>query len=181
MLRWALRYLVVAIVVGALFAMLQGRDWTPVELAARDAIGDGDSQRTGRPRADRDDGDAGDLEQIIDAGPHGHFLVEAVVNGVPIDFMVDTGASHVVLSLQDARRLGFTPTNLHFTQKFQSANGTVRAAPVELRELRIGQLRLFDLEASVNGGPLPISLLGMSFLQHLSSYEVARGRLILRW
>ena len=73
------------------------------------------------------------------------------------------------------------PTELHFTQKFQSANGTVRAAPVALRELRIGQLRLFDLEASVNGGPLPISLLGMSFLQRLSSYEVARGRLILRW
>jgi aspartyl protease family protein len=100
---------------------------------------------------------------------------------VPVDFLVDTGASHVVLSLEDARRLGFTPDHLRFTQKFQSANGTVRAAPVALRELRIGQLRLFDLEASVNGGPLPISLLGMSFLQRLSSYEVARGRLILRW
>jgi clan AA aspartic protease (TIGR02281 family) len=57
----------------------------------------------------------------------------------------------------------------------------VRAAPVELRELRIGQLQLYDLEASVNGGPLPISLLGMSFLQELRSYEVADGRLILRW
>jgi aspartyl protease family protein len=181
MLRWAVRYLVVAVVAGASFAMLQGRDWAALELVARDVIGDGASQRAGRPRADRDDGEAGDLEQSIDAGPHGHFLVEAVVNGVPIDFMVDTGASHVVLSLQDARKLGFMPDHLQFTQKFQSANGTVRAAPVELRELRIGQLRLFDLEASVNGGPLPISLLGMSFLQRLSSYEVARGRLILRW
>lgn len=184
MLRWALRYLVVAMVAATLFAMLQGRDWTALELAARDVIGDGASQRPGRPSADRPDGvtgNAGDLQQIIEAGSHGHFLVEAVVNGVPVDFMIDTGASHVVLSLQDARRLGFTPDPLHFTQKFQSANGTVRAAPVELRELRIGQLRLFDLEASVNGGPLPISLLGMSFLQLLSSYEVARGRLILRW
>ena len=181
MLHWALRYLVVAIVAATLFATLQGRDWTALELAARDATGDGDSQRAGRPGAARPDGDAGDLEQIIDAGPHGHFLVEAVVNGVPVDFLVDTGASHVVLSLQDARRLGFTPDHLQFTQQFQSANGTVRAAPVALRELRIGQLRLFDLEASVNGGPLPISLLGMSFLQRLSSYEVARGRLILRW
>jgi aspartyl protease family protein len=181
MLRWAVRYLVVAIVAGALFAMLQGRDWAPVELAARDVVGERAGQPVGRARSHRDHGDAGDLEQVIDAGPHGHFLVEEVVNGVPIDFMVDTGASHVVLSLQDARKLGFTPTNLQFTQAFQSANGTVRAAPVELRELRIGQLSLFDLEASVNGGPLPISLLGMSFLQRLSSYEVARGRLILRW
>jgi clan AA aspartic protease (TIGR02281 family) len=179
MLRWAVRYLVVAIVAGAVFAMLQGRDWAPVELAARDVAGERASQPAGRARSHRDHGDAGDLEQVIDAGPHGHFLVEAVVNGVPIDFMVDTGASHVVLSLQDARKLGFT--QLQFTEEFQSANGTVRAAPVELRELRIGQLSLFDLEASVNGGPLPISLLGMSFLQRLSSYEVARGRLILRW
>jgi clan AA aspartic protease (TIGR02281 family) len=175
MLGWALRYLVVAVVAGAGFAMLQGREWSP-ELAARDPGG----ERAGRARA-VDEGDAGDLEQVIDAGPHGHFLVEAVVNGVPIDFMVDTGASHVVLRLQDARRLGFTPTNLDFSQRFQSANGIVRAAPVELRELRIGQLQLFDLEASVNGGPLPISLLGMSFLRRLSSYEVARGRLVLRW
>jgi clan AA aspartic protease (TIGR02281 family) len=179
MLRWAVRYLVVAVLAAASFASLQGRDWAPLELAARDAVGDG--QRASRARDDRDDGNGGDLEQSIEAGPHGHFLVEAVVNGVPIDFLVDTGASHIVLSVQDARKLGFTANQLQFTQQFQSANGTVRGAPVELRELRIGQLRLFDLEASVNGGPLPISLLGMSFLQRLSSYEVARGRLILRW
>jgi aspartyl protease family protein len=176
MLRWAVRYLVVAVLAGAGFAMLQEREWSP-ELAVRDADGE---EPAGRAPA-VDDGDAGDLEQVIDSGPHGHFLVEAVVNGVPIEFMVDTGASHVVLRQQDARRLGFTPANLDFSQRFQSANGIVRAAPVELRELRIGQLRLFDLEASVNGGPLPISLLGMSFLRRLSSYEVARGRLILRW
>jgi aspartyl protease family protein len=104
-----------------------------------------------------------------------------VVNGVPINFMVDTGASHVVLTIPDARRIGFTANDLEFTQEFQSANGTVRAAPVKLRELRIGQFSLYGLEASVNGGPLPISLLGMSFLQRLRSYEVADGRLILRW
>ena len=183
MLRWAVRYLMVAVVAGFLFATLQGRDRAVLELAARNAPGEAADQDTSRLRADSDDdvGDGGDLEQIVHAGPHGHFLVEAAVNGVPVEFMVDTGASHVVLTLEDARRLGFTPANLQFTQRFQSANGTVQAAPVELRELRIGQLRLFDLEASVNGGPLPVSLLGMSFLQRLSSYEVARGRLILRW
>jgi clan AA aspartic protease (TIGR02281 family) len=179
MLRWALRYLVIAVVAGVVFATLQGRDWRSVELAARDLIDD-DRSRTHASRSERDD-DGGDLEQIIYAGPHGHFLVEAVVNGEPIDFMVDTGASSVVLTLQDARKLGFTPNTLRFTQEFQTANGTVRAAPVDLRELRIGQLRVFDLEASVNGGPLAISLLGMSFLRSLDSYEVADGRLILRW
>lgn len=180
MLGWAFRYLLVAIAAAALFAMLQGRDWarlgTTAGVAARQVAGARSHQQASRERAD-----GGDLEQTIHAGPHGHFMVEAMVNGVPIDFMVDTGASHVVLTLEDARKLGLSPSNLSFTQQFQSANGLVRAAPVELREFRIGQFRLYDLEASVNGGPLPISLLGMSFLERLRSYEVARGRLVLRW
>jgi clan AA aspartic protease (TIGR02281 family) len=208
MLRWAVRYLVVAVVVAALFAILQGQGPDLLELAARDAGGDGAERRARHAPVDRDDDadaeadeeadaeaddeaeadaaeadddSAGDLEQIIEAGRHGHFLLKAVVNGVPINFMVDTGASHVVLTIPDARRIGFTANDLEFTQEFQSANGTVRAAPVKLRELRIGQFSLYGLEASVNGGPLPISLLGMSFLQRLRSYEVADGRLILRW
>jgi clan AA aspartic protease (TIGR02281 family) len=228
MLSWAVRYLVVAVAVAALFAMLQGRGSDLLELAARDASGDGAERRARHAETDRDhdaDGDAeayydtdaadsedeadydteaeddteaeadddaeddaaaeedgaGDLEQIIEAGPGGHFLLKAVVNGVPINFMVDTGASHVVLTIPDARRIGFTANDLEFTQEFESANGTVRAAPVKLRELRIGQFSVYGLEASVNGGPLPISLLGMSFLQRLDSYEVADGRLILRW
>jgi clan AA aspartic protease (TIGR02281 family) len=213
MLSWAVRYLVVAVVVAALFAILQGQGPDLLELAARDASGDGAERRARHADADRDhdadddteadydtdaaadteaedeadydteadDDSAGDLEQIIEAGPHGHFLLKAVVNGVPINFMVDTGASHVVLTIPDARRIGFTANDLEFTQEFESANGTVRAAPVKLRELRIGQFSVYGLEASVNGGPLPISLLGMSFLQRLSSYEVADGRLILRW
>jgi aspartyl protease family protein len=180
MLAWAVRYLVAAVVAGGLFAVLQGRDGPALEAAARRVVAeipDHDRQHAAPQRAD----EGGDLEEIIRAGPHGHFLVEAVVNGVPVDFMIDTGASHIVLALQDARKLGYGPGNLDFSQEFQSANGTVRAAPVELRELRVGQLQLYDVEASVNGGPLPISLLGMSFLQQLRSYEVAHGRLILRW
>jgi clan AA aspartic protease (TIGR02281 family) len=233
MLSWAVRYLVVAVVVAALFAMLQGQGSDLLELAARDAGGDGAERHVRHPDTDRgrdaddpeaeedteaaaytdgedeayydtdaaDDAEAeaeadydteaeeaeaeddsvSDLEQIIVAGPGGHFLLKAVVNGVPINFMVDTGASHVVLTIPDARRIGFTANDLEFTQEFESANGTVRAAPVKLRELRIGQFTVYGLEASVNGGPLPISLLGMSFLQRLRSYEVADGRLILRW
>jgi aspartyl protease family protein len=183
MLGWAFRYLAVAAVAAVLFAILQGREWASVGVAARHAVGDGQGKRASRTAPERDevDGDGGDLEQVIRAGTYGHFLVEAVVNGVPIDFMIDTGASHVVLTLDDAAKIGFTGNNLQFTQEFESANGTVRAAPVELRELRIGQLQLFDLEASVNGGPLPISLLGMSFLRRLRGYEVARDRLVLRW
>ena len=104
-----------------------------------------------------------------------------MANGVPIRFLIDTGASDIVLNPSDARRLGFDASNLRFSRQYETANGMVRGAPVTLRELRVGQLHLFDVEASVNEAPLEVSLLGMSFLNELSGYEVARGRLILRW
>jgi clan AA aspartic protease (TIGR02281 family) len=199
MLRWALRYLVVATAVAVVFAMLQGLDWARPEARQvggerahqratnrqvdhdRGDFDDGDSEEGESDDSHYDESDSGELEQIIAAGPHGHFTVDAVVNGEPVEFMVDTGASHVVLTLEDARKLGFSASNLDFTHQFESANGVVRAAPVELREFRVGQFQLYDLEAFVNGGPLPISLLGMSFLKRLRSYEVARSRLVLRW
>jgi aspartyl protease family protein len=83
--------------------------------------------------------------------------------------------------MADAERLGFRPDNLRFTERFASANGEVRAAPVVLRELRIGQFSVFDMPASVNEAPLRVSLLGMSFLRRLHGYGVDDGRLILRW
>jgi clan AA aspartic protease (TIGR02281 family) len=122
-----------------------------------------------------------DLEYVIDAGAGGHFVIEAVVNGAPVTFLVDTGASDIVLTMADAERLGFRPENLRFTQRFATANGEVRAAPVVLREVRIGQFSLFDMPASVNEAPLRVSLLGMSFLKRLHGYGVEDGRLILRW
>jgi clan AA aspartic protease (TIGR02281 family) len=121
------------------------------------------------------------LELVIRAWPRGHFVVDAEVEGTPLTFLVDTGASDVVLSPDDARRLGLEPRTLDYSREYQTANGVVRAAPVTLRELRLGQLQLYDLDASVNERPLPMSLLGMSFLDRLQSYEVTDGRLVLRW
>jgi aspartyl protease family protein len=115
------------------------------------------------------------------AGTGGHFVLEAMVNGAPIRFLVDTGASNVVLDPEDAERAGLRASRLRFTQTFHTANGNVRGAPVTLRELRIGQFSLYDLDASVNEVSLGISLLGMAFLSRLDSYEVRGDRLILRW
>ena len=116
-----------------------------------------------------------------EAGPGGHYLIEAVVNGAPVDFLVDTGASDIVLTLEDAERLGLQPETLRFTQRFATANGEVRGAPVVLREIRIGQFSMFEVPASVNEAPLGVSLLGMSFLGQLNGYQVEEGRLVLRW
>ena len=81
----------------------------------------------------------------------------------------------------DARRIGLLPGRLRFTRRVATANGIVRAAPVTLRELRIGQLALWGLEAFVIEAPMPVSLLGTSFLARLASWSVEGGRLHLYW
>jgi aspartyl protease family protein len=120
-------------------------------------------------------------ELVLKAGAHGHFMAEAMVNGQPIEFLVDTGASSIYLTPDDAARLGWTPQRLTYSERYVTASGVVHAAPVTLRSLRIGQLELYDLPASVGEAPGSLSLLGMSFLKRLESYEVRGDRLILSW
>jgi len=116
----------------------------------------------------------------IAAGAHGHFVLEAEIDGTPVRFLVDTGASDVVLSPRDAERLGFKLQSLSFTKSYRTANGTVRGAPVRLGSVRVGPIVLDDVRASVNGAEMQRSLLGMSFLSRLGGYEVRGDRLILR-
>lgn len=110
----------------------------------------------------------------------GHFVVEAEVDGVPVRFLVDTGASDVVLSPGDARRVGFDLDKLAFVKPYRTANGMVMGAPVRLGRITVGPVSLTDVKASVNGAPMGTSLLGMSFLGRLSAYEVTGDRLTLR-
>lgn len=191
MLRLAFGYLAIAVVVAIGFGSLSETGPSERQVAAkretarpaaeRSVVHEPDEPRDHwLPPANPDDNDDF-LNYVVEPGPGGHYLVDAVVNGTPVRFLVDTGASDVVLTMEDAERLGLDPRTLRFTQRFATANGEVRGAPVVLRELRIGQFSLFDLPASVNEGPLSISLLGMSFLGRLSGYQVENGRLILHW
>lgn len=113
-------------------------------------------------------------------GLNRHFNVDALVDGVSVRFLVDTGASVVVLSPNDARRLGFDPARLSFNRVYSTANGTVMGAPVRLDEVRIGPIAVRDVRASVNGGALDQSLLGLSFLDRIGAYEVRDDTLTLR-
>jgi aspartyl protease family protein len=122
----------------------------------------------------------GDGVVELRAGADGHFTVTADVDGQPVDFLVDTGASDIVLSPADAARLGFPSENLSFTKQYVTANGIGRGAPVRLGSLAVGPIVFDDLPASVNEAPMGESLLGMTFLRRLSSYEVRRDVLILR-
>jgi aspartyl protease family protein len=116
----------------------------------------------------------------IRAGSGGHFVVEASVDGKQVRFLVDTGATDVVLSPVDARRIGFDVGALKFTKTYRTANGIVAGAPVRLGRIAIGSIVVEDVRASVNGADMGRSLLGMSFLERLGGYEVTDGKLILR-
>lgn len=120
-------------------------------------------------------------EFVFHRAPDGHYYVDAEVNGAPIHFMVDTGASYVTLSPTDARSAGLDLSDRDFGERASTANGIARIAPVTLREIDVQQISITNVAAAVVEVPMPTSLLGMSFLSRLDGYEVRNGDLILRW
>ena len=117
---------------------------------------------------------------VYTANEQGHVVLDAVVNGAPVRMLIDTGASLVTLTPTDARSAGINSTSLAFSGHVQTANGPARMAPVTLREIRIGQLSLYDVPAGVLEH-LNVSLLGMSFLSRLQGYEMRDGKLTITW
>jgi aspartyl protease family protein len=114
------------------------------------------------------------------ANENGHFVVEAHINGNPIRFLVDTGASDVTLSPADARRLGINLETLNFNRRYATANGVVFGAPIRLDKIEIGPIAVRNVRASVNGADMRRSLLGMSFLERLDGFNISKNILTLR-
>jgi aspartyl protease family protein len=102
------------------------------------------------------------------------------VNGKPIEFMVDTGATEIVLSKDDAKKLGFDLSKLAFIGTAYTANGPVSSAPVRLESISLGPFHDENVRATVNGGDLFGSLLGMEYLRRFGSIEITRDAMILR-
>ncbi|MBV9200024.1 MAG: TIGR02281 family clan AA aspartic protease [Alphaproteobacteria bacterium] len=117
---------------------------------------------------------------VYRADRRGHFSLMAMINGAPLRLVVDTGASLVALTLDDAQAAGIGRSELVFSQLTHTANGTVRFAPVLLREIRIEQLAVDNVPAAVIEN-LDQSLLGMSFLKRLKSFEMRDGALTIGW
>ncbi|MEM7695880.1 MAG: TIGR02281 family clan AA aspartic protease [Pseudomonadota bacterium] len=110
----------------------------------------------------------------------GQFILDGRVNEAPVEFIFDTGASLVVLSNADAARAGFDPQNLDYRVPVMTAAGMTRVAPVRLDEVRVGDIAIRRVRAAIaQPGDLETSLLGMTFLDRLSGYEVRRDRLVL--
>lgn len=120
-------------------------------------------------------------EVSVSRGASGGFVVSGEANGQPMRFIFDTGADVVVLTAENAARIGFTPETLRYVVQVRTANGTTMAAPVTIETLAVGDIAARRVRALVaRPGLLSENLLGMTFLDRLSSYEVRNDRLILR-
>ncbi|HEY5106035.1 MAG TPA: TIGR02281 family clan AA aspartic protease [Caulobacteraceae bacterium] len=118
---------------------------------------------------------------VVTRSDDGAFYVIGTVNGAPVRFLIDTGASDIVLSPADARRLGVDVSALNFNRAYETANGTGRGAALILGELDIGPIAFSHIAVTVNGAAMDSSLLGQPFFARLESTEIRGDRLFLRW
>lgn len=111
---------------------------------------------------------------------NGHFEADMMVNGVDVRFLVDTGASSIVLSHEDAQKAGIDTGRLNYSIEVSTANGKAFSALTRIALIQLGSIEQRNIRALVaQPGALDGSLLGMSFLERLWSFEVRGDRLIL--
>jgi aspartyl protease family protein len=111
----------------------------------------------------------------------GGYNVYGAINGTQVHFMVDTGASDIVLTPSDARKIGLDLDKLTYDKPYGTANGVGYGASVVLDELTVGGIHFTKVRASVNQTEIGDSLLGMAFLHRLKSFSFANHRLVLTW
>ncbi len=141
-------------------APADGRAWRRGAVASRPAVG-----------------------RIVElkAGAFGHYRAQAEINGRPVEVLVNSGASLVVLSHEDAERAGLRPRAQDYTQRVGTANGVTRVAPMLLDRVSIGDISVRNVEAAIGEpGKLGQSLLGMTFLGRLQRVDMRAGVLFLQ-
>jgi aspartyl protease family protein len=110
----------------------------------------------------------------------GHFQADGRIEGQRINFMIDTGASVVALTENDAARIGVRPSRGDYNATVSTANGNVKAARVRLSSVDVGGLVVRDVDAMVlPDGALSENLLGLSYLSKLKRFEFANGQMVL--
>lgn len=184
-----LSYLVILGAVLAFWFFVQNRDsigtkvkqalaWVFIFIGAIAAYGLWeDIQRTVQPSMARLTSEG---EVIVPRAPDGHYYLTLRINDEPVEFLVDTGATDVVLTQSDAERVGIDIGTLAFFGRAMTANGEVRTAPATLDSVRIGDIEDRGLTAWVNEGQMSQSLLGMAYLQRWSSIEIANRGMVLQ-
>lgn len=163
----------VAVLSGALIAAFS------TALVIRQFDGSGEAMAAPAPVPVVQSRATGQTAQVVKSAD-GHYWAQAKIDGRAVRVLVDTGASLVALTREDARRLGVDPGPEAFTGKVQTASGVVRAAPVELESVSVAGARIDKVQALVVEDGLAYSLLGMSFLGRLSAFEATPAGLTLR-
>ena len=116
---------------------------------------------------------------VLPRSRDGHYYLTLNINNVPVQFVVDTGATQVVLTQKDAKRIGLNPLTLSYLGIANTANGTVRTAAVLLETVSLGTMKDTRVRAVVNDGQMNGSLLGMTYLNRFDSITIKNGELIL--
>jgi aspartyl protease family protein len=176
MLAWTLRTLVLSLIICGGLALVLAPGGVVEQYLTRRLPGPSGGIQLGALH-----GPPTPNENVYRRARDGHFYVDADVNGARIRFLIDTGATYVALSPEDARSAGLRIFDSDYTAQSSTANGVTRVAPVTLRQIELDQLQLFDVRAVVLEKPMPVSLLGMSFLSRLQGYETRNDELVLRW
>ena len=109
----------------------------------------------------------------------GHYYLTLTADGKPIDFIVDTGATDIVLSREDAARIGINLDQLIYSGIANTANGTVRSARATVDLIELGSIQDTNVTVWINEGEMFGSLLGMAYLQRFSKIEIEGGKLVL--
>ena len=179
-------YLIVLLVMVAGWFLMQTREglnktlqhaavWAMIFVGGAAAVGLW--QDISRPASQTRMTDAGQI--IVPRSTDGHYYLTVQINGADVRFVLDTGATDMVLTQSDARRAGLDPDQLTYLGRANTANGEVRTAFVRLDAVQLGDVTDRDVAAVVNGGQMEDSLLGMGYLQRWGRLEIANGELIL--
>ncbi|GGB97026.1 aspartyl protease [Marivita lacus] len=157
--------------------MQQGAVWGLIFLGVIAAVGLwGDIRQTVQPQQ-LVMSDTGRVE--VPRAPDGHYYLTLAINDAPVRFVVDTGATSMVLTQADAARVGLGEQDVIFYSEAMTANGVVRTAPVRLDDVALGPFHDRNVRAFVNEGEMTKSLLGMDYLSRFARLEINNGRLIL--
>ncbi|SFT76757.1 retropepsin-like aspartic protease family protein [Sedimentitalea nanhaiensis] len=109
----------------------------------------------------------------------GHYYLTLLINDSPVEFLIDTGASDMVLTHADAKRVGVDLDGLAYVGRANTANGTVRTAPIKLERVGLGPVQDRNVRAWVNQGEMDQSLLGMAYLRRWERIEITGDALVL--
>ena len=131
--------------------------------------------------SDESDADGGAGVLSIPVSHDGHFYVDAMVGSTIVQFLVDTGASTVALTPEDAERVGLVLNDGDYYARYNTANGQVRVAPIVIESMRVEGNWVYDVDAVVVDANTSISLLGMSYLRRLANFEMTDRSLTFYW